>query len=149
MTIKITGPWTLETVRTYLTDTEIPVQIAALNDDNLPVLISLWFSYEADHIWCATQQGAKILKLLAKNPVCAFQISSEHMPYKGVRGHANASIHESDGARILDKLVPKYLKEGDSKFAKWLLSRKNTEVAIRLDPISVTTWDFSNRMTSS
>jgi nitroimidazol reductase NimA-like FMN-containing flavoprotein (pyridoxamine 5'-phosphate oxidase superfamily) len=149
VTIKITGPWSLETVQTYLGEIEIPVQIAALNNDNLPVLISLWFSYENNHIWCATQRDAHIVKLLAKNPSCAFQISSEHMPYKGVRGRATASIIESDGARILDTLVTKYLKESDSKFAKWLTSRKANEVAIQLDLVSMATWDFSGRMVNS
>mgnify|MGYP006179018189 FL=1 len=149
MTIKITGPWSLETVQTYLGEVEIPVQLAALNNDNLPVLISLWFSYENNHIWCATQRDAHIVKLLIKNPSCAFQISSEHMPYKGVRGQATASIIESDGARILDTLVTKYLKESDSKFAKWLTSRKANEVAIQLDLVSVATWDFSGRMVNS
>lgn len=149
MTIKITGPWSLETVQTYLGEVEIPVQIAALNNDNLPVLISLWFSYENNHIWCATQRDAHIVKLLIKNPSCAFQISSEHMPYKGVRGRATASIIESDGARILDTLVAKYLKESDSKFAKWLTSRKANEVAIQLDLVSMATWDFSGRMVNS
>jgi|TARA_B110001454_G_scaffold160620_1_gene150026 nitroimidazol reductase NimA-like FMN-containing flavoprotein (pyridoxamine 5'-phosphate oxidase superfamily) len=149
MTIKITGPWSLETVQTYLGEVEIPVQLAALNNDNLPVLISLWFSYENNHIWCATQRDAHIVKLLIKNPSCAFQISSEHMPYKGVRGQATASIIESDGARILDTLVTKYLKESDSKFAKWLTSRKANEVAIQLDLVSMATWDFSGRMVNS
>jgi nitroimidazol reductase NimA-like FMN-containing flavoprotein (pyridoxamine 5'-phosphate oxidase superfamily) len=149
VTIKITGPWSLETVQTYLGEVEIPVQIAALNNDNLPVLISLWFSYENNHIWCATQRDAHIVKLLIKNPSCAFQISSEHMPYKGVRGRATASIIESDGARILDTLVTKYLKESDSKFAKWLTSRKANEVAIQLDLVSMATWDFSGRMVNS
>ena len=149
MTIKITGPWSLETVQTYLGEVEIPVQLAALNNDNLPVLISLWFSYENNHIWCATQRDAHIVKLLIKNPSCAFQISSEHMPYKGVRGQATASIIESDGARILDTLVTKYLKESDSKFAKWLTSRKTNEVAIQLDLVSMATWDFSGRMVNS
>lgn len=149
MAIKITGPWSLDTVRTYLAEAEIPVQIAALNSDNLPVLISLWFSYDNNHIWCATQYDAHIVKLLTKNPSCAFQISSEHMPYKGIRGRAVASIIESEGVRILDTLVTKYLKESDSKFAKWLTSRQENEVAIRLDIASVTTWDFSGRMANS
>jgi len=62
--IKITGPWSLDTVRTYLAEVEIPVQIAALNNDNLPMLISHWFSYDNNHIRYATLRDGHIVKLL-------------------------------------------------------------------------------------
>ena len=64
MAIKIAEPWSLDTVRTYLTDAEVPVQIAVLNNDNLPIFISPWFSYDNNHIRYTTQRDAHMVKLL-------------------------------------------------------------------------------------
>jgi hypothetical protein len=62
--IRIAGPWSLDTVWTYLAEAEIPVQIAVLNNDNLPILISPWFSYDNNHIRYTTQRDAHVVKLL-------------------------------------------------------------------------------------
>ena len=65
----------------------------------------------------------------------------------GVRGTGNASLHPSEAVRILPLLINRYLGDEPSTLADWLLSRLDVEVAIRIGDLSVTSWDFSSRMT--
>jgi len=49
--------------------------------------------------------------------------------------------------RILPLLINRYLGDEPSTLADWLLSRLDVEVAIKISNLSVTSWDFSARMT--
>jgi hypothetical protein len=42
--------------------------------------------------------------------------------------------------------VDRYLGTRHSSFARWLLARAEQEVAIRIAPERVSTWDFAGRM---
>jgi hypothetical protein len=44
------------------------------------------------------------------------------------------------------QLIDKYLGDRTVPLAKWLLSRLDEEVAIRIDSLTVTSWDYSSRM---
>jgi len=44
------------------------------------------------------------------------------------------------------RLLDRYLGSRDSGFATWLIERASTEVAIRIEPTWLTSWDFSKRM---
>jgi|TARA_B100000700_G_C15057790_1_gene863876 hypothetical protein len=68
------------------------------------------------------------------------------MPYRGVRGQAKVTLSDDDGPRILETLVDKYIAEQESDFSRWLLARKDTEIAIKLEPLKITSWDYSTRM---
>ncbi len=68
------------------------------------------------------------------------------MPYRGVRGQGEATLDDDRGEEILRKLVERYLPDPESSFAVWLLGRADREVAIRIDPVWVTAWDFADRM---
>lgn len=144
--MKLHGPWSSEDIQRFLKEASIPMQIA-VNDTNInPLLVSLWFISDGLSIWCATQSSAKILRHLQSHPMCGFQISPETMPYRGVRGQAKVTLSDDDGPRILETLVDKYIAEQESDFSRWLLARKDTEIAIKLEPLKITSWDYSPRM---
>jgi hypothetical protein len=50
------------------------------------------------------------------------------------------------GAEILEALVDRYLGTRESRFARWLLARGKEEMAIRIVPSRISSWDFSRRM---
>jgi len=68
------------------------------------------------------------------------------MPYRGVRGQARATIHPDRSTIVLQSLIDRYLENRESPLAKWLLSRADNEVAIKLEILRYQSWDFSNRM---
>ena len=91
-------------------------------------------------------ENARVVSYLRRNPRCAFEVAADEPPYCGVRGQARAEIDPHRGEEILRRLLIRYLGGTDSSLAQWLLSRANQEVAIRLSPVNVFTWDYSQRM---
>ena len=67
-------------------------------------------------------------------------------PYRGVRGQGRAHLLPEAGAARLEVLLDRYLGDRESNLARWLLSRAEDEVAIRIEPSWLTAWDFSARM---
>lgn len=48
---------------------------------------------------------------------------------------------------VLRALIARYYGSEDSELARWLLSRSDAEVAIRIEPIRMSSWDYRKRMT--
>jgi general stress protein 26 len=130
----------------YLDTIRIPMRIAIKTEDKWPWVISLWFLHQEGLLYCATQKHAKIIGHLENDNRCAFEIAADTPPYCGIRGKARARIDESLGAEILEKLLARYLGGTNSELAQNLLARRDSEVAIVLNPLGVYTWDFRDRM---
>ena len=144
--IRSGSAWTGAAIEQYLRSTEIPVRLACLSTSGAPLLASLWFYYDDEAIWCATPRSAAVADLLSKDPRCAFEIAGDQMPYRGVRGQGSARLSREDGPLVLQRLIDRYLHSRDSDFARWLLARQDDEMAIRIEPTWLNSWDFSSRM---
>ncbi len=64
----------------------------------------------------------------------------------GVRGKGHATIIPEKGAEKLEKLINRFLANSNKDLANWLLTRKDTEVAICIEPLRIYSWDYSGRM---
>ena len=144
----IGGPWSADHIEQYLRTAVLPIRLASIAADGSPVVLSLWYLYEEGSIWCATQRTARLIARLEREPRCGFEIAADSSPYRGVRGRARATIDAHQGATLLPRLINRYLGGTDSQLAAWLLARAEHEVAIRLDRMRVSTWDFTQRMTT-
>ena len=133
----------------YLNDIKIPIRLACVSESGWPVTLSLWYLHENGQLYCATQASALTARYLEREPRCAFEVASDTPPYCGVRGQARAAILPERGIEVLTRLLTRYLGDTDNPLAQRLLSRKAPEVAIRLDPVHVTSWDFRGRMSGS
>jgi len=142
----LAGPWSTNTIEQYLRDTVVPIRLASMEPGGCPVVLSLWYLYEEGAIWCATQRTAHVVKRLEREPRCGFEIAADRIPYRGIRGRAEATIDLGSGATILTRLIKRYLGGTESQLATWLLARAESEVALRLDALRVSTWDFTERM---
>lgn len=138
----------LDAHKCYLDKVRIPIRIACNMKNGWPVVISLWFKYDGGYIYCATQKSARIVEYLLNNPRCGFEIAEDRPPYCGIRGRAKARIDKSLGPEILEKLLVRYLGDTHNSLAKKLLAKRETEVAIVLEPSQVFSWDFSDRMSN-
>ena len=146
MLIRKSSSWSVGQIQTFLRNTEIPIRIACLNGRGAPLICSLWYLFDGEAIWCATQSSAKIAGFLRSEPVCGFEIAGDTMPYSGIRGQGRAEISVQRGGETLEKLIERYLHRTNSDFAARLLERRDSEVAIKIEPRWVTAWDFSARM---
>lgn len=144
--MKIKGIWTIERVRQYLDETLIPARIAVLSPSGTPLVLSLWFMQRDGAIWCACNKRARVIELLQKNPRCGFEIASEMPPYRGVRGQGSAQLDVPGGAEVLTALLSRYQIAEGSRLDGMLRKEAANEVAIRIDPEWIMSWDFSTRM---
>ena len=142
------GPWSLEGVEAFLRDAVIPVRLATGGRDGAPLVQSLWFRYDDDALWCATQQSSVLARRLSVDARCGFEVAGDAPPYRGVRGTGRAELLTEPAREVLEGLVDRYHGTRDSRFARWLLSRAETEVAVRIGDLSVVSWDFGQRMTA-
>ena len=144
--MRITGPWSPERVHEHLASTAIPLRLAYASASGHPQLLSLWFVWRDGALWCATSARARVVAILEREPRCGFEVAPDAPPYRGVRGRADATIDSARRAEVLSVLVDRYLGTRESPFARWLLARAESEVAIRIEPSSLASWDFSARM---
>jgi nitroimidazol reductase NimA-like FMN-containing flavoprotein (pyridoxamine 5'-phosphate oxidase superfamily) len=144
--IRSNSAWSAAEIESFLLRNEIPVRLACLSGSGAPLLCSVWYLYDDGGIWCATQRGALLVKRLENDPRCAFEIAGDLPPYCGVRGQGRAVLSPADGPAVLLRLIDRYLHGRDSEFARWLMARQDAEVAIRIEPDWLTSWDFSARM---
>ena len=136
-------------VRAYLQEVVIPLRLSCITPSGWPVVLSLWYLYRDGQLYCATQKTAKVVGYLEREPRCAFEVASDLPPYCGIRGQAQAAIDASMGPEILEQLLVRYLGGTESPLAKRLLSDRDNEVAIAIQPVNIHSWNFADRMQSS
>ena len=95
---------------------------------------------------CATSADAAVLEYLRHDSEVAFEVSTNHPPYKGVRGRGTASIEPDTDKRLLRALFERYLGGTDNDLGDFLLDPDREEVRIRITPERLHSWDFTERM---
>jgi len=146
--IRKSSAWDQRSIDAFLQSTVIPVRLACCDAAGVPLICSLWYLYDEGAIWCATQQSAAIVRFLGGQQQCGFEVAPEAMPYRGVRGQGKVTLLPDEGEAVLRRLIDRYVGKPDSDFAKWLIKRAATEVAIKVQPEWFTAWDFGDRMSS-
>jgi nitroimidazol reductase NimA-like FMN-containing flavoprotein (pyridoxamine 5'-phosphate oxidase superfamily) len=137
------GPWDLARIEDHLRTAVIPIRLAS-SGRRSPLVQSLWFTYADGALWCCTQADSVLARRLQRNPACGFEISADAPPYRGVRGSGMASLHPDEARHVLPLLIDRYV--GPGPLSDWLMSRLDTEVAVRIDGLALTSWDYSGRM---
>jgi len=138
-------PWP-EDARRFAEEVVIPLRLACAVETGWPLVLSLWYVFEEDSLWCATRQGARLVSYLSGNRRCGWEIASDAMPYCGLRGQAEALIVPERGPEILERLLLRYLGTLEAPLARRLRGRAEPEVAIHLQPVSLTAWNYAPRM---
>lgn len=140
------GAWTEAEVEAFLRDATIPVRLATLRPDGSLWLVALWFRYRDGVLECATGADADLVRFLRADDRVAFDVSTNDVPYRGVRGNGTASVAPDEDVAVLRSLVERYLGGTDSRLARRLLDDDREEVRIRVDPAVVFSWDYTERM---
>lgn len=147
--MRVSGPLSHEQAIEYLARTVVPARIASRDAEGWPVIASLWFVVEDGVLCFATPSSAAIVRWLRDDPRCSVEVAPETLPYSGVRVRGRASVRPDPERAVLRKAIDRYLGTQDSDFARWLLTRPVDEVAIRVEPLRMTSWDFARRMASA
>jgi len=143
--MKLTGAWDRPAVDDFLTTT-VPVRLSCRTPGQHLWMLSLWYLWEDDALWCATGADADVVRYLEGDDEVAFEVSTNDPPYSGVRGRGHATVESDEGKTLLRRLLERYLGGTDSALADRLLDPARDEVRIRIDPVRVHSWDYSGRM---
>ena len=141
-----TGPWSPERTREYLEERTVPVRVATRTPGGRLWMLSLWYLFRDDALWCATSASADVVAFIEDDPGVAFEVSENEPPYMGVRGSAEATLSPDEDKSLLRELIARYLGGTDSRLARRLLDADREEVRIRIEPTRIHTWDYSERM---
>jgi hypothetical protein len=137
--------WNAAQIRQFLDSSVTPIRLALETGGGLTI-VPLWFIRDDAALWCASHRNSAIVRALAEPRHAAFDVSSNDIPYRGVRGRAGIRIRPELGGAILARLIERYLGSNTGALARWLLSRSADEVALEIQPSTMTAWDFSARM---
>jgi nitroimidazol reductase NimA-like FMN-containing flavoprotein (pyridoxamine 5'-phosphate oxidase superfamily) len=144
--VEYTGAWDREAVADFLADATIPVRLACRTPSGRLWQVTLWFVHRDGRIACATSADADVVRFIREHPGVAFDISTNEMPYRGVRGYGTTTIEPDPGKELLADLVERYLGGTDSELADTLLDEGRDEVRVLVEPDRVHSWDYSDRM---
>lgn len=143
------GAWTAEEVASFLQDVTIPIRVGTHRPNGSLWLVTLWYRYRDGVFECATGADAKLVEFLRSDPSVGFDVSTNDVPYSGLRGSGTASIAPDEDKAVLRSLLERYLDGTDSPLAERLLDEDREEVRIRIDPEEMFSWDYADRMTGA
>ena len=146
----VRGPWSVDQVADFLADSVIPVRLGVDAGPGGPLVLSVWFTPEGLELVGATRPTSTLIRCLERRPECGFEVAADAPPYHGVRGRARVELDRAGGATTLDRLLVRYLGGLDSPLAHRLrAAAAEDEVGFRLRPVSLTSWDYRERMVDS
>lgn len=137
------GPWSPTQIEAFLTEAVIPVRLATVGRRG-PLVQSVWFRYEDASLWCATQADSVLATRLRRDAHVGWEVAGDLPPYRGVRGTGRAELVK-DAEPVLRQLIERY-GQGDTPLADWLLARVESELAVRITDLRISSWDYAGRM---
>ncbi len=146
MNVRPNSAWSESRIEQFLADARIPMRLACNTSRGFPLVCSLWFELNDGALWCAVHEGSILARLLAEDARCAFEVAPNEPPYCGVRGQGRAHLLPRRGEETLAALIDRFLGGRDSELARWLLGRSANEIAVRIDPVWISSWDYGERM---
>jgi nitroimidazol reductase NimA-like FMN-containing flavoprotein (pyridoxamine 5'-phosphate oxidase superfamily) len=137
--------WDHAQIARFLEEQRLPLRLGFETAAG-PLVVPLWFHFDGAHFWCASQQDTLLVRSLQERPACALDVSTNDIPYRGLRGRASVTCDPEQGQAVLGRLMARYLSDDQARLARWLQRRSDTEVALKITPNWLTAWDFSDRM---
>lgn len=146
MKLHAKSQWNQIQIEDFLASVNIPMRLAFLDKHNEPMVCSLWFMFDGKTLWSASHKNAYVIRCLKQIKKVSFEVSTNDYPYKGVRGKAEVKLSTDNASYVLNQLIEKYLADGNEALASWLMSRADNEYILKITPLTMNAWDFSDRM---
>jgi len=142
----ISGAWSETQLEAFLEESRIPIRIGTQRGDGSLWMVALWYRYRNELFECATWANAHVVRFLRNDSEVTFDVSTNHPPYRGVRGNGTATMSADETKATLRALIERYLGDTDSSLAEWLLNDAREEIRIRIRPNEMYSWDYTDRM---
>ena len=144
-TSKKYGSWTGAEIEAFLAETLIPMRLSVQTASG-SLIVPLWFEYQESRLLSCSPMDSLLVNSLRRQAEVAFDVSTNDLPYQGVRGRGIAHCETATDDVRLASLLQRYLAGTDSQLADWLLNRPGPEALIEIEISWLTSWDFSGRM---
>lgn len=139
------GPWDEAGIMGFLEHARIPIRLST-NGSSGPLVQSLWFAPHGMELWCCTQKSSLLTRRLERDDRVGFEVAADAPPYRGVRGTGVAHLIDDNVELTLRTLIERYQGSERTDLSEWLLSRIDSEIAVKIEPRTLSSWDFSHRM---
>ena len=139
------GAWTGAEIERFLAETRVPLRLSFQSKNGL-LIVPIWFEYQANRFLSCSPNDSLLVKALRARPQVAFDVSTNDLPYQGVRGRGTAQCSVTSDKAALERLLHRYVASTDNNLSKWLLNRRGAEALIEVEVGWITSWDFNNRM---
>ena len=119
------------------------LRLATVDKKGVPHIVPVWYLYKNGNFYVGTNASTKKAKNVRKNSKVSFCVDlGVHSPIIGVMGIGNAKLilRKNDVARIAKKVLLRYFKSLNNKYAQALLSQ--TDCIIEITPKKITAWKF-------
>lgn len=143
------GPWSESQIDDYLQRSTFPLRLACNAADGFPRVVSVWFRDLQGRFNCVSHRDSQLVALLRASAKVGFEVSPNQPPYFGVRGRGLATMADQGAGEELEQLLQRYLGGADSSLGNWLLSRRDEEVLISIEPQHFFSWDYRQRMSDA
>lgn len=112
--------------------------------DGSPIVHPVWFYYENEMFFIATDTGGLKARSIHKNPSVYFVVDVVQGPPRGVRGKGTARVSDDHAyaTEVTKKCVMKYLGTAESETAKKVMEMAKESSVIEIIPSYVATWKF-------
>lgn len=145
--VEYTGAYDEDELRAFLEAAVVPMRVSTHRPDGSPWIVTLWYRYRDGGFECATRADATVVRFLDGDAAVGIDVSTNEMPYRGVRGTGTATIDRDEDLQVLGALVNRYLGDREHPLARTLLDDEREEVCIRIEPAKLFSWDYTERMT--
>ena len=144
--VDVSGAWTDAEAAEFLRSATVPIRLGTRRPDASLWIVTLWYRYREGAFECATGAKADVVRYLREDDAVAFDVSTNHPPYRGVRGNGRAEVTLDPEKAVLRDLLDRYLGGTEDDLARWLLDDAREEVCIRVEPRAMYSWDYTERM---
>lgn len=112
--------------------------------DGLPIVHPVWFYYEKEMFFVATDTDGIKARSLRKNPAAYFVVDVAQGPPRGVRGKGVARISDDHryAREVTTKCTEKYLGTLEGETAKKIIKMSRNSSVIEIIPKYIATWKF-------
>ncbi len=135
----------------FLGNSKLNLLLGTIDEKNEPNVHPVWFLFDNDKLYIETSKTSKKVRNLSKSKLAYFCIDDEKLPYKGVRGKGEVTIHfePKQNLPIAEKIMVKYTGNLENDVAKFLLGgvKNGNSVILEIAPQYYATWDHSTGIT--
>ena len=130
----------------FLAEREHLLRLATVDDDGMPRLVPVWFTYRAPAVLFTPRAESVFLANLRRDPRLALSIDEAALPYRKVSVQGRAEIrfdvgHDDEWRDVYREIAGRYLDpDGADRYLAATHDQPRALVAVDLSTSSTTSW---------